>query len=289
MRTGEEAYRPFDLGKVEAYIHSIRSASRNRLSRLEGFEDLASSPVSLPIASWLYYQARSASPDKAQFARVIKNDSARNAYRSGKDITLVELSEPIPQSDLLYERSVKLVESVWPEMASLIRTIDPRMSHPPESETYESASDPLRFGQVYYNMKKSTAIDWARILVHEIAHHYLFVITAEWEASGVRYPWDIPVYSSIKNTERPLIGLLHGAFAQACMLELAVRLNARHRVLDEETVRGVEWIFNRYGAGYLSDCITLSEHKLLDACPELTTAFSRRNIVAESMARKAIA
>lgn len=273
MNFAEGDYVPFDLAKVGKYTELLRESSRIAVLQVLG-EAVVASP-SLCISAWLYYQIRLGQADPARVRALLSLDAVRSQFRSGYDITLSENLASNSAADALYAQAVHLIRKSWPEMADLIAFLDPRVSLPPESETYESASDPLRFGQIYFNQKKATAIDWARVLVHEIAHHYLFILTAEWEAQGRRFPWDTSVYSSIKQTRRPLIGLLHGAYAQACMLELASRIDRKLAEYDKSTADGVDWIFARYAAGYRQDKVTLREFDLIRVASELETAFER--------------
>ena len=154
------------------------------------------------------------------------------------------------------------------------KIVRPRLSKTTKNDPFESASDPKTFGQILFNMKSDCPVKWAEIIVHELGHHYLnIVLTSHSNKDVFNQPWGALGHSAIRNSERPLIGIYHGAFSQACMLELAS--NILKTIGTDKYHQGANRIFEMFEQKFLSDYRTIHASRVLEFDPHIHAFIER--------------
>lgn len=264
----------YDCSKVTGYLSAIRAGLGGQIQRHSDspewnavFKNLDLADVSPSTCAWLYYGFKTQSLKANEVRDVLQRDGLRQTYAVGDDIVLQANFIPQPDLEARYRRAREILKMIWPDMSNVIEALNPQFCFPPAHETYESASDPKRFGMTYFRMSRDSVADFARILVHEISHQYLFVVFSH-VGSKFKAVWDTPVYSTIRSETRPLIGLLHGVLAQAAMLSFVERAR-RHPEIWLEVEAGANWIVDRYAAGFLKDYATVKPFGVLGIAPEV--------------------
>ena len=130
----------------------------------------------------------------------------------------------------LIEQALELIISHWPdahnEVFSLIRGIA-RI----RSSSIDNFSDPKLFGLIHLRIDQDKdPLDYAIDLIHEAAHHALFIESATDQI--LRDPSQ-RLYSAIRKSYRPAIGVYHGAVATGRMLEFLRRIRSQSINRDE--------------------------------------------------------
>lgn len=116
-----------------------------------------------------------------------------------------------------------ILAEVWPEAAQEYGAMIKGVAWF-ESAGMQNFSDPKTFGMIFFNM--SNGSDPYRLveeLVHECAHHALFIETS---TDPLLVNPKQEAFSPIRNQMRPAIGVYHGSFAMGRMVELARRLRS---------------------------------------------------------------
>lgn len=217
---------------------------------------------SLPFLSWGYFSAENAE-SRSQWTGLFEKDRIRLRAVVGNDIFRNEQADCFSDKKYLYDEALGIIQSCWPEYASMLTLIHPRLSMTTQDDPFESASDPKTFGQILYRMDSACPVKWAEILVHELGHHYLnIVLTTHHDQDVFNQPWDHLEHSAIRNTDRPLIGIYHGTFAQACMVELALRILKTASL--EKYFPGAHRILETFENKFLTDYQTILSAGVLD-------------------------
>lgn len=215
--------------------------------------------MSTPLLSWIYFNRN----NPRNIATLVDQDRKRADHIIGS--YLIEEKESLPDQDReeIYFEAMRDIELVWPEMHQLIKTIGPIISFPSSDHVFESASDPKIFGEIIYRMDSQCPVKWGEILVHEIGHHYLYVITSTKKNGEVfNRPFKDIRFSNLKNERRPLIGIYHAVFAQSCMITYASKVLQSD--LSEEKKLKSKAILERFKEIFPKDLETIIEADLLD-------------------------
>jgi HEXXH motif-containing protein len=166
--------------------------------------------------------------------------------------------------EILFKEAMSIIVQVWPEIGSLIERINPRISlQTTDRSQFESESDPKTFGEIIFNMKSDCPVHWAEILVHEIAHHYLTILLG---TSGIDDKMKLKLkeegFSNQRKSVRPLVGILHGVYAQCCILIFAcnVLLNGEE---FEQWQEGARKTYSRYAPIFPLDLATVEQEGIL--------------------------
>ncbi|MGE4107361.1 MAG: HEXXH motif-containing putative peptide modification protein [Bacteriovoracia bacterium] len=253
----------FDLGMISSYVEFLREEGvRAILSSRPEISKIDLSKLSLPIVSSCYFSAEDLNRSK-QWGELFLRDQKRRKLVTGNDIFRSHESEIYSEKEKIYQEAISLIASTWPEYFKIVKAIQPRLAQTTIDDPFESASDPQTFGQILYRMDSDCPVKWAEILVHELGHHYLnIVITTHDEQEIFDQPWDETRYSAIRDIDRPLIGIYHGAFAQACMLGLALRI-LRSKKIDRKYDQGAYRILERFTSTFQKDYETICGRGLL--------------------------
>lgn len=251
----------FDLEMVKSYILYLREEGGKCL--LSSYPDISKADlkrVSLPFLSYCYFYTE----NSKKYKSLLKLDKLRQESIFGNDIFRTNISSILLSKETLHQESLQVIRRVWPEYFKLIQTIKPRLSRPTKNDLFESASDPKIFGQILYRMDSKCPVKWAEILVHELGHHYLnIVVTTHEDQEIFAQPWDESKHSAIRNEDRPLIGIYHGMFAEACMLELALRILASDKMSSHYRSVALQMV-ERYGSLFKQDYQTIVDQGCLE-------------------------
>lgn len=243
-----------DSRKVIGYVNGLRNASIRKIeSRQFPFKNPHS--LSTPALSIIYYS------DISQH-----RSESLNQFIDFQNW----VEKPFEKSPTLLKESVNLLEIVWPELHKFNLELNPVYIEPIDGE-YESASDPKRFGLIEVRQKRKGIYPLAEILAHELAHHYLFILSSIPVQTQIQ--WEKQIYSSIKKMNRPLIGLLHGTYAQSFMAILAKKIES-HFPNDNAAVEWVKSVKSRFRSGFSVDITNLKQEGALSVFPEVQTAIS---------------
>ncbi|MDB5036774.1 MAG: motif protein [Bacteriovoracaceae bacterium] len=258
----------FDLGMIESYVLNLREeGGKCLLSSLPDFSERDLEKMSLPFLSWCYFSVDD-SEKKKSLRSFIQLDLRRKKSSLGSDIFRSNTCKLFLKKETTYQKALKLIRGVWPEYFEVIKIIKPQLSQTMVGDRFESASDPKIFGQILYRMDSNCPIKWAEIIIHELAHHYLnMVVTTHDDQNVFSQPWDETKYSAIRESERPLIGIYHGAFAEACMLSLALRiistkkLDSQYRDAAYKMIEKISPLFKQdYQTAKQHKCLSFDEH-----------------------------
>jgi hypothetical protein len=207
-----------------------------------------------PIARWLDFERQEFEgmpmPDPLRFLeRLGSGKSDKFSYCERERV------RQAPNDKL--SQALDLIRSVWPLAAAelsdsvlgvaWIESEKGRIKTP--KGQVESSSDPKRFGVIHLNAEYFRAVssfEVATALIHESAHHCLFVETA----IDALIPEDFktPVYSPLRREMRPAIGVLHAVFTTARIGQWARRL--LDEAPGEDASREVARISREYIVGY---------------------------------------
>jgi hypothetical protein len=124
--------------------------------------------------------------------------------------------------------AMDIISTYWPDGAKEAHSILVGFV-PFFEDVSHSYSNPKLFGMLFMNwdlFADQSSAFWATTLIHEAAHHALFVATAldrliVGDAAE-------PVFSPIKNTHRPAIAAIHGLFAMSRMLLWGRKIQRAH-------------------------------------------------------------
>ena len=214
---------PFDLQLVEQFVAAIRGKGAVVLS--SSHSHYSAEEISTPALVWLFSN-RNALPPSERVGEILVCDVQRQKIIIGHNVFKDRRTQEYPDQEGLHQRALEIIATVWPDIYELIKKISPRISFQTEDRAqFESESDPKTFGEIIYNMKNQCPVHWAEILVHEVGHHYLTVLlgtTAMPEETKTKFKETR--HSHQRQSQRPLIGILHGVFAQSCILTFATRI-----------------------------------------------------------------
>lgn len=145
--------------------------------------------------------------------------------------------------------AMDLIAAIWPHAAKEldVASLGVAWIESPSGRV-ESSSDPKSFGIVHVNAEffaKVSSHELATSLVHEAAHHALFVETS----IDPLIPDDFktPVYSPLRQEMRPAIGVLHAAFSISRMGQWAQKLISNGG--NESDLNEVRRIRSKYVCG----------------------------------------
>ena len=212
----------FNTEIVKCYISYLRS---------EGIKSMPSDlhlqikvqSLSTPLLSWVYFNRKG---DLSQLSKLVDFDVKRRKSTLGPCLlnTNTQWVE-FTNKEKTYLEAMDIIKKAWPEIYLLIQVVSPIISLTRDSDKFESASIPHLFGEILYCMKSNCPIKWAEIIVHEIAHHYLFVMTSVKKFDDFfNRPFRDIRYSNLRSENRPLIGIYHALMAQSCMITLAYKV-----------------------------------------------------------------
>ncbi len=278
----------FDLGMIESYVLNLREEGGKCLrSSLPDFSRIDLKKISLPFLSWCYFSADDAG-EKKRWSTLARLDSRRSNLVTGNDIFRSKKCELYPEKEVIYQKSLQLIRSVWPEYFEVIKIIKPRLSMTMANDPFESASDPRIFGHILYRMNSECPVKWAEIIVHELGHHYLnMVVTTHDDHDVLNQPWDEAKYSAIRNSDRPLIGIYHGTFAEACMLELALRICSK-REIDPNYRNAAFKMIEKFAPLFEQDYKTSRDYQCLEFDEHITEIIESIRLNFESFEFKAM-
>ncbi len=120
--------------------------------------------------------------------------------------------------------ALAMIRKYWPEAATEFAAHLASVVWIKHRETY-SASDPKLYGVIFLNkayFKAHALVEMATDIIHEAAHHTLFVETAIDPMIPKNFAKSL--FSPIRQAERPAIGVLHGLYSMIRMLLWARRL-----------------------------------------------------------------
>lgn len=137
----------------------------------------------------------------------------------------------------------EILAEAWPEAAREYESMIKGVAWF-ESANRKNFSDPKAFGMIFFNVGNgSDPYRLVEELVHECAHHALFIETS---TDQLLVNPKQEAFSPIRNQMRPAIGVYHGSFAMGRMVELARRLRglggaaaslAATRMLEDHLVK----------------------------------------------------
>lgn len=251
----------FDIQLVEQFVAAIRE---------KGASVLSSSPfpfskeqLSTPALAWLFSH-RNALPAGEAVTKVLDLDVQRQKAVVGHNVFKEPRIETYPEEEAIHQQALLIIKTVWPDFFDIIQAIQPRVSFQTEDrEKFESESDPKTFGEIIFNMKNRCPVHWAEILVHEVAHHYLTILLGTTQiAPETKSKFKEQRHSHQRKSERPLIGITHGIFAQSCILLFAAKVLLNNS-LREKWGEGAQKTFDRYAPIFPNDLKTVEENQLL--------------------------
>lgn len=258
--SGEDVEFSFDLQLVVQFVATIRGKGAVVLSSSNS--RYSAELLSTPALVWLFSN-RTALPLHDVLDEILDFDFKRQQTIVGHNIFKDRSIKKYPELEFIHEEALSIIKLVWPEIFELIRTIRPRVSFQTEDRAqFESESDPKTFGEIIYNMKNQCPVHWAEIMVHEIAHHYLTVLLGTMPLDAkTKDKFKESLHSFQRQSQRPLIGILHGVFAQSCILIFATKI-----LLDDSSNEawksGAQKTFDRYASIFPNDLKTITDNQL---------------------------
>jgi len=271
MRTSEAN---IDFVLVQNFITSVRKRGASELSSFS--KSLDESSISTPLLTW-FFSNRASLPTEEKISKMIGEDSIRSKNVLGHSIFRQKKPSHSQIKNGVYLKSKELIHEVWPDYSNLIKTINPIISFQTEDKQhFESESNPHTFGEIIYNMESNCHVHWSEIIVHEIAHHYLNVLMATNVLDkNIHHKLKQLHYSHQRNSDRPLIGILHGVFAQSCILIFASKMILNPNTKKQD-IEGAWKSFDRFSSFFENDLKTIQKNNLL-FIPELThfTSFAQ--------------
>jgi HEXXH motif-containing protein len=167
-------------------------------------------------------------------------------YLSSESVTFsgAEPVEVLSLADLggAPARGFELLGEVWPSVHDLARrTIRWLVLY--EGVAGRTGSDPRAYGVVFATRGAYTHAEWCVTWSHETAHHLLHVLLV----LGQLYEDDHErsLYSPFRGQRRPLVGVVHSAFALSRIVETCRRGANARRATDRNAFRGMEWRFSK--------------------------------------------
>lgn len=225
--------RPSDATPVRSYLWP----------RLIYSPDLPKRLAALPLAHWFESEREEFSGmpmrDPGSFLRRLgEEDPARFAF-ADRQAVMAGPNEKLAEA-------LDLIAAAWPEARKELdaAVLGVAWIERPKARLY-SASDPQRFGLIYVNAGHFSEFSSHRLataLIHETAHHALFVETAR--DPLIPADFKTPVYSPLRKEMRPAIGALHAAFTIVRVGQWAQRLQKRdHAIAATEEIRRIHEAF----------------------------------------------
>jgi len=251
----------FDLQLVEQFVATIRGKGAVVLSSSDS--RYITQQISTPALVWLFSNRKNLPPHET-LAEILDFDLQRQKSTIGHNIFKDRRIQNYPEHEAIHNEALGIIEAVWPKYFELIQAINPRISFQTEDrEQFESESDPKTFGEIIYNMKNPCPVHWAEILVHEIGHHYLTMLlgTTAIEVE-TKNKFKEAQHSHQRQSQRPLIGILHGVFAQSCILIFATKI-LLNKTFGEKWKYGAQKTFDRYAAIFPNDLKTVETNHLI--------------------------
>ncbi|HMQ11122.1 MAG TPA: hypothetical protein PKB05_07405 [Oligoflexia bacterium] len=222
----------YDQNIVKEYINFLRSESiKGLIEHFTYSKDYDS--LSTPALSYLYYNIGDF--EERFLETFIKKDLKRQENVTGLDIIESNEIKYNKQWEDLYLEAKKMIATHFSTFSFLIDHLCNRINYPMIGDDSESFSDPKRLGEFHYIMSGQSSFKWAEIMVHEITHNYLFIISSLPGFSSLAQ-WEKSVDLSLKDTKRPLIGLFHGVFAQVSMIKLSLNIiqsDSKNKIKEE--------------------------------------------------------
>jgi len=246
----------FNSDLVRSYISFLRGEGQKYVpsplySKVSG--------MSTPLLSWIYFNRN----NQGDISSLVDFDRKRQFNTVGPYLVEQGPCHREDRKETRYNEALEIIKTVWLEMHSLIISISPMMSYPGSMHVFESASDPKLFGEIIYRMDSDCPVKWAEILVHEIGHHYLYVITSTKKTDEIfNRAFKDTRFSNLKKETRPLIGIYHAVFAQSCMITLASKV--LDSGLDHNKKLKAEEILARFWDIFPKDLETITKCDLLD-------------------------
>ena len=242
------------LDLCEQYIDQMRHKGNTKLAQLN--VELDTRKSSTVFLSWAMYLADD-SFTSSEILRLSKEDQeigpgpvAQNIFEPDKNFSFSDKLE-------LHTKAIKIIEIAWPQLFDLNTIIKPRFCPPTSDMPFESVSDPKIFTQIYFLMSRDTPTGWAEIIAHELGHQYLFVLYAAFHKK-IDAPWKETFHSAIRRTQRPLIGIMHGAVAEAFMIRLATGILDSGELV--EYFSEARELLTRQSENFVDDYATIVKH-----------------------------
>ncbi len=210
---------------VRQYLQQTRVRGQAAIKEFllrHGADSVDTKDASSILHSWCIYHLANSDLEIAAFNELLEADRRAANFDLSVNILEPNLVEYDAGKRLLFRRACEILQTAWPQFYELMQVIQPRL-YLPRSPRPESVSDVKTFGQVHFNMRRQTPVEWVEILVHEMGHHYLFVIYAAFH-KRVPAPWDQLVHSAIRGEDRPLVGVMHAVVAETFMVYAAWRI-----------------------------------------------------------------
>jgi hypothetical protein len=176
------------------------------------------------------------------------------------------------QADSL-NSTLTLINTHSESLSQLYKMIDPFIcSHSYFDSDHESSSDIKEFGIISYKMNSNCKFKWAEIVAHELAHMDLFSQMAFLDYSSTDLDeLQQPRLSKIRNSNRPTVGVIHGAYAQASILQLFIAILTSVESNKDDKKKATQTIKN-FKESFISDAnmiIDLPFLQKIEPCAEL--------------------
>jgi len=259
---------------VRQYIAAIRYKGTRELNTYLDDESIDLSQCSTTLLCWAFYFLNKNNPTQDELRNLITRDIDRREHPVGIDVLNPNHeSEDFSSKRDLCDSALDIIAESWKPLYDLIGIVHPRICYPSSDilaeRNFESASDPKYFGHLYFAMTRKTPMGWAEIIAHEMGHHYLFVIHAAFHRK-VDAPWKEKFHSSIRNTDRPLIGIFHGTVAETFMILLAKSVLNNNELADHHPE--AEELLTRQLQHFAKDYATVEAHRAYDIDTDLKAA-----------------
>lgn len=235
--------------------------------RLIYSKDLPKRISSLPLARWLELE-------REELSGMPMSDPGTFLHRLGEEapvrFAFADRQAVMGGPNEKLAEALDLIADAWPEARKELdeAVLGVAWIERPKARLY-SASDPQRFGLIYVNAGHFSEFSSHRLataLIHETAHHALFVETAR--DPLIPADFKTAVYSPLRKEMRPAIGALHAAFTIVRVGQWAQRLQERdHGIAATEEIRRIREAF----VGGLRD--TLSGLKVVRFSPRGMTIY----------------
>jgi hypothetical protein len=96
------------------------------------------------------FHSRKDLPSIEILMNLVEKDNIRKCFTTGYDSIYTDNIKHISKFEPIYQEACLLLETYFPQMGEILKVIKPRISYPLEGETFESASHPHTYGQIYY-------------------------------------------------------------------------------------------------------------------------------------------
>lgn len=243
----------FDLELVKKFIHAVRTRGEDELNRVFSDQRYSEIQLSTPMLAWLFSHRQTLGQEKLFIEKLIDLDLKRQKSIVGHFIFEDQKIEKYPEHEEVYAKAIELIATAWPEFYALIMIVQPRLSFQVDDrQEFESQTDAKTFGDIVYKMNSDCPAMWAEIIVHEVAHLYLNVLLATTKIDErIKLNFRNSRFSYQRRSERPLIGILHGVFAQSNILHFSTRLFMQAE--NEAVKKGAQKTYRRFADVFLQD------------------------------------